>query len=215
MTDIVIYGASGHAKVIIDIIEQTGIHNIIGLVDDTGASDSLMGYPVAKDIRTYLEQGTRRGLVAIGDNWNRSRIVGKIIDKCSEFKFITVLHPSIRKARGVEIGDGSVVMAGCNINSCTRIGSHCIINTGANIDHDCTIYDYASIAPGATLGGNVVVGEYSAVGLGASVIQKVEIGSNTVIGAGSVVVNNIPAKCVSFGNPCKFIRKREVDESYL
>ena len=215
MTDIVIYGASGHAKVIIDIVEQTGIYNIIGLVDDTGASDSLMGYPVAKDLNTYLEQGVNAGLVAIGDNWHRSRIVAKILGKCSGFKFISVLHPLIRKARDVEIGEGTVVMAGSNINPCTRIGSHCIINTGSNIDHDCTIYDYASIAPGATLGGNVVVGEYSAVGLGASVIQKVAIGSHTVIGAGSVVVNNIPEKCVSFGNPSKFIRKRADDEPYL
>ena len=215
MSDILIYGASGHAKVIIDIVEQAGIHRIVGLVDDTGASDILMGYPVAGDIRTYLEQGIRAGLVAIGDNWNRSRIVAKILDEHREFKFVTVLHPSINKARDVEISDGTVVMAGCSINPCARIGRHCIINTGANIDHDCKIDDYASIAPGVTLGGNVVVGEYSAVGLGTSVIQKVEIGTNTVIGAGSVVIKNVFSNCIAFGTPCKYIRKREANDSYL
>lgn len=215
MSDIVIYGASGHAKVIIDIIEQTGIHKIIGLVDDTGSVNNLMGYPVARDIGNYLDKGVKAGLVAIGDNWNRSRLVSKIQDKCNCFEFVTAIHPSVNKARDVVVGVGTVVMAGCNINSCTHIGNHCIVNTGSNTDHDCTVNDFASLAPGVTLGGNVIIGNFTAVGLGTSVIQKIEIGAHTVIGAGSVVVKEILSNCIAFGNPCKFVRKREVDGSYI
>jgi len=215
MADIIIYGAGGHARVIIDIIEQVGIHKIIGLVDDTGSINNLMGYPIARDVSNYLDKGVRAGLVAIGDNWQRSRLVTKILDQCSEFEFISAIHPSVNKARNISIGVGTVVMAGCNINPCTQIGSHCIINTGANIDHDCTVNDFASLAPGVTLGGNVDIGDYTAVGLGSSVIQKVKIGSHTVIGAGAVVIKNIPSYCVAYGNPCKFVRTREVDEIYL
>jgi sugar O-acyltransferase (sialic acid O-acetyltransferase NeuD family) len=215
MADIIIYGASGHAKVIIDIIEQAGFHKIIGLVDDTGSVNNLMGYLVARDMGVYLEQGIRAGIVAIGDNWQRCRISTKILSMCKNFEFVTAIHPSVNITRDVIIGDGTVVMSGCNINTCSQIGSQCILNTGSNIDHDCSINDFASIAPGATLGGNVVIGEYSAVGLGASVIQKIVIGPNAVIGAGSVVIKDIPSKCVAFGNPCKFVRRRDVDESYL
>lgn len=215
MANIIIYGAGGHAKVIIDIFEQTGTHKIIGLVDDTGSVNTLMGYPVVIDISNYLDIGVKTGLVAIGDNWQRSRLVTKILDKCSEFEFITAIHPSVIKARDVVVGKGTVVMAGCNINPGVQLGNHCIVNTGTNIDHDCYIHNFSSLAPGVTLGGNVVIGEYSAVGLGASVIQKIEIEPNSVVGAGSVVVKNIPSYCIAYGNPCKFVRKREADESYL
>ena len=213
MADIIIYGASGHAKVIIDIIEQSGIHTIIGLVDDTGSVNVLSGYPVEKNIKSYLNSGIMAGLVAVGDNWHRNRIVNNILNECIDFQFISAIHPSVNKSRDVVIGDGTVVMSGCNINSGARIGSHCIINTGSNVDHDCIINDMASVAPGVTLGGNVVIGCFSAVGLGTSVIQKISIGSNTVIGAGSVVVRDVPSKCVAFGNPCKFVRTINVSES--
>lgn len=215
MSDILIYGASGHARVIIDIVEQAGIHKIIGLVDDTGSVTNLMGYQVTRSISEYLDAGVRAGVVAVGDNWQRGRLVAKILCKCKNFEFITAVHPSVKCARDVAIGNGTVVMAGCNLNPCTQVGKHCIVNTGSSIDHDCTINDFASIAPGATLGGNVVVGAYTAIGLGASVIQKVEIGSQAVIGAGSLVLKDIPSLCVAYGNPCKFIRNREVDETYL
>jgi len=215
MAEILVYGASGHAKVIIDIVEQAGIHKIIGLVDDTGAVRNLMGYPVARDISSYINNGVKAGLVAIGDNWQRCRLVSMILDKCNDFTFISAIHPAVNTARDVIIGDGTVVMAGCNINPCTQIGRHCIINTGSNIDHDCTVNDFASIAPGVTMGGNVVIGNYTAIGLGASVIQKIKIEAHTVIGAGSVVIKNIPSHCIAYGNPRKYVRNRDVDGVYL
>ena len=215
MSDILIYGASGHARVLIDIIEQAGIHKIIGLVDDTGSVNNLMGYHVANNIKSYLDRGVKNGLVAIGDNWQRSKLVSKILDICDDFEFITAVHPSAKIARDVVIGNGSVVMAGSNVNPSTQIGNHCIVNTGSNVDHDCIINNFASLAPGVTLGGNVTVDVYSAVGLGSSVIQKVVIGAHTVIGAGSVVIKEISSCCIAYGNPCRFIRIREVGESYL
>lgn len=215
MADILIYGASGHAKVIIDIIEKSGIHNIIGLVDDTGSVTNLMGYHVTDNICSYLDKGVSAGLIAVGDNWSRSKLVSKVLDVCPDFEFVTAIHPSVKIARDVTIGKGTVVMAGCNINSCTQINDHCIINTGSNVDHDCTIDSFASLSPGVTLGGTVVIGAFTAVGLGASVIQKMEIGMHAIIGAGSVVVRSIPSYCVAYGNPCRFVRNREVNEPYL
>jgi sugar O-acyltransferase (sialic acid O-acetyltransferase NeuD family) len=214
-TDILIYGASGHARVIIDIIEKTGLYAISGLVDDTGAVTTLMGYQVATTINSYLDKGVRAGVVAIGDNWQRSRVVNKILGQYKDFEFVTTVHPSVVIGRDVVIGKGTVVMASCTINPCTKVGNHCIVNTGSRLDHDCEINDFASVAPGVTLGGNVRIGEYTAVGLGAAVIQKVEIGSHSVIGAGSSVIRNIPSNCISYGNPCKFIRDRSLDEPYL
>lgn len=215
MADIIIYGAGGHAKVIVDIVEKTGIYTIVGLVDDTGSTDKLINYPVVKDISFFIEKGIKSGLVAIGDNWQRSRVVATILAKCENFEFISVTHPSVNLARDVLIGAGTVIMAGCSLNPYTDIGSHCIVNTNSSIDHDCKINDFASIAPGVTLGGNVTIGDFTAIGLGASIIQKIEIGSHSVIGAGSVVVKNISSNCIAYGNPCTVVRNRANYESYL
>lgn len=215
MANIFIYGAGGHAKVIIDIIEQAGIEKIVGLVDDTGSTDSLINYPVFNDFSSLIEQGVTAGIVAIGDNWKRSKIVDKIVEKCKNFKFITAIHPTVNQAKDVFIGAGTVVMAGCTLNPCIKVGRHCIVNTHSSIDHDCTVNDFSSIAPGVTLGGNVTIGEFTAVGLGTSIIQKIEIGPHSVLGAGSIVIKNIPSDCVAYGNPCQFIRKRNLDEPYL
>ncbi len=215
MAEVVLYGAGGHAKVIIDILERSGIHHIVGLVDDTAPEGRLMGYPVASDLRQYLDRGIRAGLVAVGDNWQRHRIVTQIQQWCESFTFVTAIHPSVQLGKEVTVAEGTVIMAGGMLNPCVQIGRHCILNTGSIVDHDCTLHEYASIAPGVTLGGNVVVGAYTAIGLGASVIQKMTIGAYTVVGAGSVVVRPIPSECVSFGTPCRVVRKRAVDEPYL
>lgn len=52
------------------------------------------------------------------------------------------------------------------------------------------------------------------LGYGAIVLKGVTIGENSVIGAGSVVTKNIPANVVAAGNPCKVIKKLDVDVIY-
>lgn len=215
MKDIIIYGASGHARVIIDIIEQTNQFNIVGLVDNYGIETSLFGYPVETNISHFCEHGISAGLIAVGDNWQRSKLASLVRDKYPNFEFIRCIHPSVNMGRDVYIGEGSVIMAGCNINPRVNIMNHCVINTGSNVDHDCILESYASLAPGVTLGGNVVIGDYTAIGIGSSVIQKVIIGEHVVVGAGAVVVKNINSHCVAYGNPCKTIRPREAGSKYL
>lgn len=216
MKDIVIYGAGGHARVIIDIIEQSNSYRIVGLVNDMCSSAAtLMGYPVVSDIGEFCGHGVRSGLIAIGDNWQRSRLASTLTQRYGEFEFVTAVHPSVRIGRAVVIGAGTVVMAGCNINPQATIKNHCIINTGTNVDHDCIIGDNASLAPGVTLGGNVIIGDFTAVGLGTAVIHKIEIGEHVVVGAGSVVVKNIIPHCIAYGNPCKAVKARETGSPYL
>jgi sugar O-acyltransferase (sialic acid O-acetyltransferase NeuD family) len=216
MKDIFLYGAGGHARVIIDIIEKMAIYKLVGLVDDTGSDiPQMMGYPIVSDFGKFYSRGIRSGVIAVGDNWSRSRLVDVLTNKYNDLEFLTAVHPSSRIGRDTVIGVGTVIMAGCNVNTKTRIGNHCIINTGSNVDHDCQLGDYSSLAPGVTLGGNVIVGNYSAVCLGASVIQGIKISSHAVIGAGSVVVSDIGPNCVAYGNPCKQIRTRQVDSPYL
>jgi sugar O-acyltransferase (sialic acid O-acetyltransferase NeuD family) len=214
MEQVLVFGIGGHANVVIDVIEKEGRYSVSGVIDHRHQPFKSM----APFLGNYAHLGTdndigrlgiQHGIVAVGDNWIRKKIVTKILSLLPEFKFITAIHPSAQIARGVEMSPGTVIMAGACINADTRIGAHCIINTRASIDHECVIEDFASIAPGVTIGGNVRVGYGSAVGLGASVIHKVSIGARSLIGAGAVVVKDLPENVVAYGVPCRVIRERK------
>ncbi|MCQ6558981.1 acetyltransferase [Paenibacillus mendelii] len=213
MEEIVIIGSGGHAKVVIDCVEQSKQHMIIGLIDEHKPPGThVYGYEVLGGLDTLRASS---GIVAIGDNWIRSLMVDRIMQLNPQFRFMTSVHPSASIARGVTIGEGTVVMAGAIINSDTEIGKHCILNTKSSVDHDSRIGDFAALAPNATTGGQVRMGQYSVLSLGAQVIHAIEIGEHSVIGAGSTVLTSIASNAVAYGTPAKVVRTRERGERYL
>lgn len=190
-----LYGASGHAKVIIDILEASGVH-IDGLVDDNPEVEWLKGYPVYHE-----HKGLSPFIVSIGSNIIRRRVVEKL-----ESEFGKAIHPSAILSPSAQIGEGSVVMQGAIIQADVTVGKHCIINTGASIDHECVIGDYVHISPHSTLCGNVQIGEGTWIGAGTTIIPGVKIGRWCVVGAGSVVTKDIPDGMLAVGNRCKIIK---------
>jgi len=218
--NIVIIGTSGHSKVIVDIIEKENKYNIAGFLDllkDT--TESVLGYPIIgkqEDILKVIAQyQITGGIVAIGDNWVRHKVVKIITNIFPNFVFIKAIHPSVQIAKEATIEEGSVVMAGAIINTQTQIGKFCIVNTKSSLDHDCSMKNFSSIAPGTTIGGNVKIGEFSAIGLGANIIHNITIGNHVVIGAGSCIIQDICDCIVAYGVPAKVKRKRQPGEKYL
>ena len=219
--NLAIIGSSGHAKVIIDIVEKQNKLHILGLFDDfrdTGAMTA--GYTVLggiKDIGAHLKKHPNLFIfIAVGANWVRQSIVEELdMYAIPRERFASVIHPSSNISNHVEIGQGVAIMAGATVNSHTVIGDFTIINSNSSVDHDCKISDYASIAPNAVLGGNVSVGQLSAVNIGATVINNICIGASTVIGAGAVVVKDCGDYEVHYGVPATFIRNRKLDDAYL
>jgi len=215
---IIIIGSGGHASVIIDIVEKSKKYSIYGLVDSFLPPQSIKyGYEIIGDESVILEKNEEihGGIVAIGDNWIRKKIVEKIRLLVPNFKFVSAIHPSAVISDYSKIGDGTVVMGGAIINNNTQIGDQCIINTNSSIGHDCIIGNYVSIAPGSTLGGNTKVGDVTAISLGAKVIHSIQIGEHTVIGAGSTVLSDIDSYKLAYGTPAKIIRSRTKGERYL
>lgn len=209
--EIFVFGAGGHAKVVIDIIEKQDDYSIAFLFDDDPAlkGRTIYGYKVNGDSSDLVEvcrsMGISKGIVAIGNNKARLGIAEKL--EQDGFFLITAIHPSSIIGRGATIGIGSVVMAGVVVNSDTKIGENVIINTKASVDHDCQIDDGVHIAPGATICGEVNVGTGTFVGAGAVIIHCCSVGKVVMIGSGSVVIADVPDGVKVVGVPAKIMER--------
>lgn len=201
MANVYLFGASGHGKVIKDILNANGV-KVEAFVDDNLSVNECAGRKVLHDAK-----GLSPIIVSIGVNRIRKIVVERLLADAniigSTLKFTTAIHPSAVISPTAKIGEGTVVMAGAVINADAVIGKHCIVNTGATVDHDCVIGDYCHIAPGAHVSGGTHIGEGTWIGVGACVIQGINIGKDCMIGAGSVVVKDIPDGVTAYGNPCR------------
>lgn len=217
MKDIIVFGAGGHAKVIIDIIENQNKYNLIGLIDPFKEINSTyFDYPILGNENDYsILNKVHGGIVAIGDNWVRYKTTLLIRNLAPNFLFVTCIHPSVIIGRQVTLGAGTVIMAGVVINSGTTIGEGSIVNTMASIDHDSRISNFVSLAPNTSTGGKVMIDEGTAIGIGTNIIQKIHIGEHTVVGAGSTVIDDLPSYVLAFGTPCKVVRERQKGDGYL
>jgi sugar O-acyltransferase (sialic acid O-acetyltransferase NeuD family) len=204
--DIFVFGAGGHAKVVLDVIEKQGIYQTVCLFDDNASLEGtdFYGYRVVggreKLLADSRSPALRRCIVAVGDNRDRLELAEWM--SRSGFELVTAVHCSSQVARGVTLGRNTVVMGGTVINSDTKIMDSIIINTAATVDHDCLIHCGVHIAPGCHLCGSVTIGEGAFLGAGTIVTPGVTIGEHAVIGAGSVVVKDVPDHAVAKGVPC-------------
>ena len=199
-TNYILWGAGGHAKVIVSIVEDMkGM--IVGVIDSDTSKKQLEGIPVVNTYNPDLFLSAK-AIISIGDNQTRKKLA-KTIKHQSE----AVIHSSSIIDKKAIIGAGTVVMQNATIQRDVSIGKHVIINTSSIIDHDSSIANFAHIAPGAVLCGNVQVGEGTLIGAGAVVLPGVKIGKWATIGAGSVVLNNVGDHEIVVGNPARKINK--------
>jgi len=196
---IMLYGASGHGKVILDILKSVS-KDVFCILDDAPKTGIISGIKVINTSQFEIHQDDQI-ILSIGNNNIRKKITSRL--NCN---FAKAIHHTSIISNEAFIEEGTVVMANVTINPDSKIGKHCIINTGAIIEHDCIIEDFVHISPGVALAGNVFVGEGTHIGINATVIQGIKIGKWATIGAGSVVIKDIPDYAVVVGNPGKIIK---------
>ena len=194
----ILIGASGHAKVILDLLIQNK-EQVDEILDANPPATELFGVPVKKDQGTELAEATK-ALIAVGNNRVRKNIAEN-----RKMHYVSAIHPRSYVSPFASIGAGTVVMANASVNPHAVIGQHCIINTGAVVEHDCVLADYVHVSPNAALAGNVTVGEGSHIGIGAAVIQGITIGKWVTVGAGAVIIRDVPDGATVVGNPGRVI----------
>ncbi len=192
---IILLGAGGHCKVVIDAIRSQGLYEIQGILSPDQAIDNVLGVPVIGDdsqLEDLFAKGIKNAFVAIGSigiNTVRFEVYQKL--KAIGYALPSILHKESIVASNVEIKEGVLVAAGAVINPGAKIGINSIINTSSSVDHDCVVGDFVHIAPGVTLSGGVNVGNQTHIGTGASVTQYLSIGSSVLISAGSIVTKSV------------------------
>jgi len=220
MEKIVLFGAGGHTKYTIDIIERENKYEIAGILAPNLPKGSFFAdYEIlgAMDelVAICNNKGITGGVIAIGDNWIRRKVSLEILSIIPDFKFVSAIHPSVIIGKNATVGAGTVIMAGVIINNDCTVGQHCFLATKSSLDHDSVILDYTSFSPGVTTGGSVRIGEVTAIGIGANILHGISIGSHTVVGGGSLVTKNIDDNLIVYGVPAKVIRERATGEKYL
>ena len=200
---VVIIGASGHGKVIADIIVNSG-DKVLGFLDDADdvQGKKIIGFPVLGKIADYDNYKDCEFVIAIGNPYVREKISNEL-----PVKWYTAIHPTaVISSLDVEIGEGTVIMANAVVNPSARIGKHCIINTGAIVEHDNILEDYVHLSPNVTLAGIVKVGKSTHIGAGSCTKQVINIASDCIIGAGTVIVKDITESGTYVGSPARRIK---------
>lgn len=196
-----LYGASGHARVIVSILRAMG-QDVSAIFDDDLAKKDLTHIPVIGRYDPNHEPAAPL-IISIGYNAIRRKVAEKI-----QHRFNTAIHPTATVDESVVVGEGTVIMHGAIVQAGTSLGKHVIVNTGATVDHDCQLGDFVHVAPGVTLCGSVRVGEGTLIGAGSVVAPNLTVGANCAIAAGSVVITSIPDGTTVCGNPARTIRSR-------
>lgn len=199
MERVVLYGAGGHSRVVIDCLQDAG-KEVVGIFDDDDGLVSLNGFDV---IGNYDKEefSDCKMVISIGVNLIRRKIVHR-----TSHAYTIAQHPTAIVSKYAKIGEGTVLMQCSILQSGSFVGKHCILNTACSVDHDSLLADYVHISPGVILCANVTIGKGTHVGAGATILPGVKVGEWCEIGAGAVITKDIPDRSVVIGIPGKVIR---------
>ena len=164
---LLILGAGGHGKVVLDVAESMKCYETIHFLDDgKEIGEEVLGHKVVgKILECHLYSSSYTdAIVALGNNEVRLELTRKL--KELDYHIPILVHPTSVVSQYANIKEGTVIMPHAVVNADSRIGMACIINTDAVIEHDCMVGDGVHIAYRAVLGGGAKVGNEVLVDIG-------------------------------------------------
>lgn len=199
-TEILVIGAGGHSKVVIEATMAQFPTCSIRLADQDILKEgkALLGRFSIEYLRDW-SKFSKQCHIAIGNNQRRQELSFVALEHGK--KLFTVVYPDACVSPSASLGNGSFVAAKAVIAAETVIGEGCIINHGAIVDHDCHVGPYSHISPGATLVGGVEVGTRCIIGAGATILPSVRVGHHVIVGAGAVITRDVPDYQIVVGVP--------------
>jgi len=198
---VILLGAGGHARVLLDALRCCGIE-VLGFVGpDLSPAELDVEYLGGDDCIQAFSVDEVALVNGVGNIGGRQRLFDAF--KNQGYRFAQVIHPSAIISKGANLGEGVQLMAGTVIQTGVSVSENAIINTRASVDHDCCIGAHSHIAVGAVLAGDIKVGKSVLVGAGSTVIQGLGIGDGSVVGAGATVIGDVALGKTVVGVPAK------------
>jgi sugar O-acyltransferase (sialic acid O-acetyltransferase NeuD family) len=207
--NVVILGAGGHGRVVLDILRTAAVHHPVGFIDaDTSRSGTdVDGVPVLGPVNMLAKlrrQDVRGAIVAIGDNRVRATYAELVLQ--SNLELINAIHPSAIVSGTAKLGMNLMIAAGAIVSTDVHLAESVVVNTGAIVDHECRVGQAVHISPGVVLAGRVQVGEGAFIGIGARVTPCMKLGAHSTIGAGAVVIEDVLAHATVVGVPARVVK---------
>lgn len=210
---VVIVGAGAQSRYVINTLRLGQSYEVAALLDTFGNpamwGKRIGGVSVAgpvEEIARNFPAAEVKLVLAVADRERKRALARELAEQ--GYRFLSIVHPSVQLAYGVEIGEGSIVNAGVVIESDSRIGRHVIVHAGCILEHDNVVADFANLGPGVKTAGRVKIGEGAIVYTGAALIPDVEIGENAIVGAGAVVIESVPADATVVGIPARALARK-------
>jgi sugar O-acyltransferase (sialic acid O-acetyltransferase NeuD family) len=199
-----ITGAGGHAKELLNVLLNNGYENDIFFYDGTSNREKLFfnKWRIISDWNVIREifLHDNKFCIGVGSPGLRLKLSQEMINLGGELISVISSSSSI-STLNVGLSDGLNIMHNVMISTDVKIGRGTLINASSSIHHDVVIGEYCEISPGVTLLGNVTVGANTSIGSKSTVLPKLTIGSNVIIGAGAVIIRDIPDNSLVMGVP--------------
>ena len=206
-----IWGATGPALVVEDILNQNDQYEIVGYIDNLnpnrkgepfGCATVLGGEEV---FDALAPRGVTRAIIAFANGKAKLQAAARLRSK--GFSLITAIHPSASVARTARIGAGTIVRAQAVVGPNAGVGENCIIGYGAIVSHDCVVADGCHLSSGVNLGGNCRsrVRVLDRNRRHAPSIHEL-LGRTRFWALDTVATRDIPGSVVAFGVPAKVVR---------
>ncbi|HYE19562.1 MAG TPA: acetyltransferase [Tepidisphaeraceae bacterium] len=210
--DVIIVGAGGHGRVVLDILRAAGDHKVIGFLD---ADEGLHGTTVAgikvlghlNVLPKLKAKGLKGAFVGIGDNRVRQTYADKLA--AAGLELINAVHPSAVVSPGATVGRNVMIAAGAIVCTEATLADSVIVNTAATVDHECQIGPAVHLGPGVRLAGRVTVHARALVGIGACVLPCLTVGEEATVGGAALIRQDVPPRATVVGVPARVIETRD------
>ena len=205
VNQIVIFGASGLGRMVLDLLRQAGEAPCAFLDSDPALhGQTIDGLPVVgglSEAANCAGEGRAGVVVAIGDNIARVTIATELQQR--GLCLVSAIHPLASIATSAHLAAHLIIGPRVTICVNASIGPHSVLSAGAIVEHDNVVGQGVFLQPAVRLAGGVRVADFAHFEIGACVIPGRTIGRGAWIEAGAVVTQDVPDRGRAGGVPAR------------